>query len=94
MEFALKISFLNWIFYLLQKFFTDIFTSVSQTTTRFFISNAWLKLAKNQVNTKQHTEAELLALIHIFHPSYLPRITEHILKNKEKNKCACIPEII
>ena len=33
-------------------------------------------------------------IFHIFHPRYHPKIIEHILKNKQKNKCVCIYEII
>ena len=60
-----------------------------------FISNASLKLAKNQVNGKQYPEAELLLLkiIYILSPRYYPKITGHILKNKEKNKRVLIHEI-
>ena len=60
-----------------------------------FISNAGLKLAKNQVNTKQHPEAErlLLKIIHILHPRYHSKIIKQILKNKQKNKRVCIHEI-
>ena len=45
-------------------------------------------MAKNQVNAKQRPEAELLSskVIGILHPRYLLTITEHILKNKQKNK--------
>ena len=47
--------------------------SVIRFTTRFFllsntfISNARLKLAKNQTNAKQHPEAELLASENYWH---------------------------
>ena len=62
MEFALKISFLNWTFYTYYKNSSRISLPVSVKQLHvFFISNARLKLAKNQVNTKQHPEAELLA---------------------------------
>ena len=33
-------------------------------------------------------------MIHILHPHYHPKIIEHILKNKQKNKCVFIHEII
>ena len=61
-----------------------------------FISNARLKLAKNQLNAKQHPETELLLFenLHIFHQRYHPKIIEHILKTKQKNKCVCMHEII
>ena len=35
----------------------------------FFISNTWLKLAKNQANAKQHPEAELLLSENYSHSS-------------------------
>ena len=66
--------------------------SISNT----FISNASLKLAKNQVNAKQHPEAEFcyMKIILILHPRYHPKIIVHILKNKQNDKCVCIHEII
>ena len=68
-------------------------------THAFFVSNtlsnARLKIAKNQANTKQHPEAELLLLkiFHILHPRYQTKIIGHILKNKQNNKCVCIHAI-
>ena len=50
-----------------------------------FISNTMLKLAKNQANAKQQSEAKLM-LIHILHPLDHPKMIVHILKNKQK-KC-------
>ena len=35
-----------------------------------------------------------LKIIHILHPLHHPKIIEHIPKNKLKNKCVCIDEII
>ena len=35
-----------------------------------------------------------LKIIHILHPRYHARIIGHSLKNKEKNRCVCIHEII
>ena len=57
-----------------------------------FISNARLKLEKNQANAKQHLEAELLLfeIIHILHSRYHLKIVGHILKNKY----FCIHDII
>ena len=46
-----------------------------------------------QPNAKQHPEAELL-LIHILHSHYYLKIIGHVLKNKQKNKCVCIHEIM
>ena len=61
-----------------------------------FISNARLKLAKNQANAKQYPEAELLLFENYLHSSSgnHQKITGHVLKNKLKNKCVCIHEII
>ena len=46
MEFALKIFLKLNFLHLLQKFFTDIFTSVSQTTTRFFYKQRQTEIGK------------------------------------------------
>ena len=35
-----------------------------------------------------------LKIIYILHPRYHPKIMVHILKNKQKNKCGCIHEIM
>ena len=35
-----------------------------------------------------------MQIIHILHSRYHPKITGHILKNKQKNKCVDIHEII
>ena len=53
-------------------------------------------MAKNQVNAKQYPEAEhlLFEIIHILHSCYHPKITGHIIKNKQKNKCVDIHEVI
>ena len=61
-----------------------------------FISNARLKLAKNQANAKQHLRLNFyyLKIIHILHPCYHPKIIEHILKIKQKSKCVCFHEIM
>ena len=69
-----------------------------------FISNARMKLAKNQANAKRHPEVlpfEVLNFCHlkIMHHSssttLLSKIIGHILvKNKQKNKCVCFNEII
>ena len=52
-------------------------------------------MAKNQANAKQHPEAELMLFenIHILHPRCHPKLIGQILKNKQKNKCACIHNI-
>ena len=38
--------------------------------SNIFISNAYLKLAKNQANAKQHPEAALLLFENVSHPSF------------------------
>ena len=60
-----------------------------------FISNARLKLAKNQANGKQHHEAELLLFENNSHSSfsYYPKIMGHVLKNKQKSKGVFFHEI-
>ena len=35
-----------------------------------------------------------LEIIHIIQPRHHPKIIGHILRNKQKNKCVCIHEII
>ena len=54
-----------------------------------FISNAWLKLAKNQANAKHHPEAELPLF-----ENYSRSSSKFSSKNKQKTKCVCINEII
>ena len=63
-----------------------------------FITNASLKLAKNQANAKQHSEAELLPFENYSQSSstffitffiHHPKILVHILKNKQKKKYVC-----
>ena len=86
--------------YLMQMW--DDVRNLSPSNARFFffesnafISNSRLKLAKNQANARQHPEVELyLKIIHILHPYYHLKIIGHILKNKQKNKCFYIHEII
>ena len=50
-----------------------------------------LKLAKNQANAKQHPEAELLLFENYTYSS--PKPIGHVLKKKQKNKCACVRKI-
>ena len=61
-----------------------------------FISNAKMKLAKNQANAKQHPEAELLVFGNYSHssPGLSSKNNRTYSKNKRKNKCVCIHEII
>ena len=81
---------------------TDIKQSCMNLSTRFFyisntiISNARLKLAKNQANdATQYPEVELLLFENYSHSSsrHHPKIIGYILRNKQTNKCACIHEI-
>ena len=59
------------------------------------ISNERLKLTKIQANAKQHPEAEILLFENYSHSwSTLSSKIRHILKNKQKNKCVCIHEIV
>ena len=66
--------------------------------TLFLISNTFIRQAqigKNQANAKQHPEAELLVFGNYSHSSpNHPNIIGHTLKNKQKNKCVCIHEIV
>ena len=61
-----------------------------------FISNAGLKLPKNQADVKQHPEAELLLFENYSYSwsTLSSKIIGHILTNKQKNKCVCIHDII
>ena len=63
--------------------------------SNIFINNANLKLAKNQANAKDHLEAELLLFENYLSSSstFLSK-NNRTIKNKQKNKCACIHEII
>ena len=55
-----------------------------------------MKLAKNQANAKQHPEAELCLFENYSHSSstLLPKNNKTYSKNKQKNNCVCIHEII
>ena len=65
-----------------------------------FISSDGLKLANNQANAKQDPEAELLTVENYSRSS--PTLSNNknrtykqkISKNKQKNNCVCIHEII
>ena len=57
-------------------------------------------MAKHQANAQQHPEAELLLFDNYSHSSSTLscynsnyKLVEHILKNKQKNKCVCIYKI-
>ena len=60
-----------------------------------FISNARLKLAKNQAKAEQQPEAEILLFENSSHTSsrHHPKIIGHVLKTKQKNMYVCIHEI-
>ena len=53
----------------------------------------WQKLKQMLSNTPRLNFC-YFKIIHIFRQQYDPKIIEHIIKNKQKNKCACIHEII
>ena len=61
-----------------------------------FKSNARLQLAKNQANAEQHPEAELLLFENFSHSSSVLFSKSNMAysKNKQKNKCVCIHEIM
>ena len=65
-------------------------------TSNTFISNATLKLAKNQANAKQQPEAELLLFENYSHSSSTLSSKNYrtYSKNKQKNKCVCTCVII
>ena len=54
------------------------------------------KNSLNQTTSKQTLRLNFcyLKIIHILHPLYHPKIIGHILKNKEKNKCDFIHQIM
>ena len=55
-----------------------------------------LKLAKNQVNAKQHPKAELLLFENYSHSSSMlsSKTIGHILKPKKKSKHVCVLKIL
>ena len=57
-----------------------------------FISNARLKLAKNQAKAKQRPEAEILLfkIIRFLHPCYHSKITGDVPKNKQKTSVSVL----
>ena len=70
-------------------------------TTRFFrsniiINNTRLQLAKNQANGKHHPVAKLWLFENYSHSSspLSSKNNRTYSKNKQKNKCVCIHEII
>ena len=61
-----------------------------------FISNARLKLAKNQAKTKQHPETEILLFENYSLSSSMLSSKTNLRCSKKcaKNKCVCFNEII
>ena len=72
--------------------------SFSPWATYFFISNTFISNARQKIKQMLRNTMRLnfcyLKIIHILHSRYHPRIMGHIPKNKQKNKCVCIHEII
>ena len=75
--------------------------SLALTYTLFFKSNTFISNARlNWQKIKQMLSNTLrlnfcyLKIIYILHPRNHRKITGHVLKNKRKNKCVCIHEII
>ena len=60
------------------------------------MSNARLKLAKNQANAQQNTETGFLQFENdsCFSSTLLSKNNRTYSKNKQNNKCVCIHEII
>ena len=61
-----------------------------------FISNARLKMVKNQAKAKQYPEAELLLFetYSLFSSTLSSQKIGDILKNVQKSKCVCLNEVI
>ena len=53
----------------------------------------WQKIKQMLSNTLR-LNFDYLKINHILHPRYHPKVIGHTLENKQKNKCACIHEII
>ena len=66
--------------------------------SRFFYKQRQTEIGKKvkQMLSNEHTEAELLLFENYAGYSYTSshKIIDHILKNKQKNKCVCIHQII
>ena len=81
----IRLNFLLAAFYFLLIAYYILLIPCLLIKNNTFISNTKLKLARNQANAKQHSEAELncyLENIHILHPHCYPKITWSILKYK------------
>ena len=85
-----------WLTHNMRKAYLQYASLYASFISNTFKSQARLKLAKIQVNAKQHSEAECLKpkIIRILHPRYPLTITGPILKNKQKSKHVCIHEIM
>ena len=70
--------------------------------TRFFCKQHLHKQHQAEIGKKSSKMVSItlrlnigfLKMIHILHPHYHPKIIGHTLKNKQKNKCVFIDEII
>ena len=70
--------------------------------TLFFISNTFISKArlklggKNQVMLRNTLRLNFCCfnIIHILHPRNHSKIIGHIPKNKQRNKCVCVDEIV
>ena len=70
--------------------------------TRFFYKQKFYKQRRAEIDLKNKEMLSntlrlivcYLKIIHIVHPCYHPKVIGHILKNKRKNKCIYIHEII
>ena len=82
--------------FLLIIYYTTLFDYTLFFVSITFISNAGLKLPKNQANVKQHPEAELWLFENYSLSSFTLSCKNNktYLKNKQKTKCVCIYEII
>ena len=52
------------------------------------------KKIKQMLSNTQRLNFCYLKIIQIYHPRYHPKIIGHILKNKQKNKCVSIHEVL
>ena len=75
--------------------FCETFTVHSFFISNTFISNARLKLAKNQANAKQHPEAELSLFENYSHALFTLSFKNNRSYSEKcaKNKCVCFNEI-
>ena len=79
------------------KTFLDCFYQGKQIHA-FYISNNYISNARQKIKQMLSNTLRLkfyyLKIVPILHPRYHPKIIGHILKNKQKNKCVCIHNII